>query len=234
MRPSSDSTCQTGRQYTPVASIATWVQRCSSNHDDGAIKPGVVVANVSTARVGALVPANARPPPPCPCERRARRTGDTEPPCQPPLRVGRRRMLPGKDNLNSALQSELLTQARGLQGTGSNSYAGCRAPRTNRPLRRRPIHDATGFIRKGPPKPVGTHTSARRQTRRFRQHVTWKPSAGRRSSSATSPDGPTSLTRSTRASCGPQHNHPLGYAAAMTRQRPEDFSSGRASTKAAR
>src|SRR5689334_25292550 len=45
----SDSTCHTGFQYTPVASIATCVQPFSESQSDNANKPEVVVANVLTS-----------------------------------------------------------------------------------------------------------------------------------------------------------------------------------------
>jgi hypothetical protein len=42
--------CRTGFQYTPVASIAMWVQPSADSHSDKAIRPLVVVWNDRTSR----------------------------------------------------------------------------------------------------------------------------------------------------------------------------------------
>src|SRR5262245_9185329 len=55
----SASTCHTGFQYTPVASIATCVQPFSSSHSLNSIRPAVVVANVRT-KCDASLPAVRR------------------------------------------------------------------------------------------------------------------------------------------------------------------------------
>jgi hypothetical protein len=44
------STCQTGFQYTPVASAATCVQPLASSHSANSISRAVVVSNLRTAR----------------------------------------------------------------------------------------------------------------------------------------------------------------------------------------
>ena len=41
--------CQTGFQYTPVASITMWVQPSADSHSDKAIRPLVVVWNDRTS-----------------------------------------------------------------------------------------------------------------------------------------------------------------------------------------
>src|SRR5262249_12294461 len=46
LKSSSDNMCQTGFQYTPVASIATCAHLVSVSHSDSAIRLAVVVANV--------------------------------------------------------------------------------------------------------------------------------------------------------------------------------------------
>jgi hypothetical protein len=43
------STCHTGFQYTPVASMATWVTPCSVSHSDNAMSSFVVAPNVRTS-----------------------------------------------------------------------------------------------------------------------------------------------------------------------------------------
>ena len=53
----SDSTCQTGFQHTPVASIAAWVQPRSANQAAGAGRPGVVVSKRRTSVC--TIPASA-------------------------------------------------------------------------------------------------------------------------------------------------------------------------------
>ena len=45
----SDRMCQTGFQYTPVASIATWVQPFDASHSDKLTRLAVVVLNVCTS-----------------------------------------------------------------------------------------------------------------------------------------------------------------------------------------
>jgi hypothetical protein len=47
----SDSTCHTGLQYTPVASIATCVQPFADSQSDSARSPAVVVTKVLTSVV---------------------------------------------------------------------------------------------------------------------------------------------------------------------------------------
>ncbi len=44
----------TGVQYTPVASIATWLHRHTANHASNASRPSVVVAKVRHSRVTLL------------------------------------------------------------------------------------------------------------------------------------------------------------------------------------
>jgi len=56
----SDSTCQTGLLWMPVASIATWVQPCSASQANNA-SPGVVVLNVRTSVLVAPSPARRTP-----------------------------------------------------------------------------------------------------------------------------------------------------------------------------
>jgi hypothetical protein len=46
----SESTCQTGFQYTPVASITAWVQPHPASHAPSASSPGVVASNRRTSR----------------------------------------------------------------------------------------------------------------------------------------------------------------------------------------
>jgi len=46
---SASSTCHTGFQYTPVASIATWVQSCSASQSPSASNSVVVVPKLRTS-----------------------------------------------------------------------------------------------------------------------------------------------------------------------------------------
>src|SRR3712207_613257 len=156
VRSPSDSTCQTGFQYTPAASIATWVQPHSANQSASASRPGVVVPKLRTSvrvppasarRTAAATPSLCTSSP----AQRGWRTSIT-----PALQHRRRRRTPWMQTLDGALPDLAAPGAiGGASGVPDPPDTRARSHHDETDLSAdEPRQPATGFLHGGSAIPV--------------------------------------------------------------------------------
>src|SRR5262245_15241662 len=176
-KPLSASTCHTGFQYTPVASIATCVQPFCSSHSPNSMRPAIVVANVRTkcdASLAAARRTHATTVSLCTSKPAQRRyiTSMTASPVAPPAW--------GTFIENSIKRAPDHEGHWHIQGCSqyprSNSLPGSQHHDDDRPLCRRTAQRSTRFIPKGPQGRCVTHSITSSARASFRREIKYPAS----------------------------------------------------------